>query len=303
MNFNHTMSNSIISKAACLVLSTALLSACTLALAQDTPEPSPWSISGYGTLGYSQLQRDPEVSFVRDLSQRGPKTHRSASFRPENTRLGFQGAYRLSPQTDAVLQLVLRDKTANSVANSVEWAYVSHRPSEELTLRGGRLGIDVFLLSDYRNLGYAQTSVRPNWDYYGFMPIYSLDGMDATYTHTTQAARWSVKSQWGKAQATVPMVAQIDYDFEARGFWNLSVQREAGPWRLKAGYAAIRIANEAPLSDLTNPAACASRHVDSWYQQPSRAYGAKTCCLPTAELHTWPWVLATTTVHGNFNQK
>ncbi|MBV5323468.1 hypothetical protein JZU51_01725, partial [bacterium] len=122
-------------------------------------------------------------------------------------------------------------------------------------VRLGRVGVDVFLLSDYRNLGYAQTSVRPNWDFYGFMPIYSLDGADATYTLNTDAARWNIKSQLGRSQADVPMISGASYRFVANNFFDLTVTREAGPWRLKAGYATMKAANEAPLDALTGPLA------------------------------------------------
>jgi len=225
------------------------------AWAQDTlpmSDPTPWSFSGYGTLGYSQLQGSDELTFVRDLSQPGSLTPRTSSFKPDS-RLAVQAAYRVSAQTDAVVQAVWRQKAQATAGNSIEWAYLSHRPTEDLTVRGGRVGIDVFLLSDYRNLGYAQSTVRPNWDYYGFMPIYSLDGIDATYTHTTDAARWSLKSQWGRAQAVVPIITGQNYDFVAQSFWDVSLQREAGPWRVKAGYATMTIANEAPLAALTDP--------------------------------------------------
>lgn len=258
MNCSNPMSQPIFSnptgltsaKLGRLALAAALLTLSAAASAQDTSfDPPPWSFSGYGTLGYSHLQGDSGISFVRDLSQSGST---NGSFKPDS-RLGVQGAYRFSPQTDAVVQAVWRENAGASVTNSLEWAYLSHRPNEDLTLRGGRLGIDVFLLSDYRNLGYAQATVRPNWDYYGFMPIYSLDGVDATYTHTSGATRWSLKSQWGRAQAVVPMIGGYDYDFVARGFWDVSLQRETGPWRIKAGYLNMTIGNEAPLAGLAGP--------------------------------------------------
>jgi hypothetical protein len=216
-------------------------------------DPSPWSFSGYGTLGYSHQDNDLPNYFVRDLTQ-GVKSLRSGSWLPDS-RVGLQAAYRFSPQTDAVVQAVVRDKTEATLGNSIEWAYLSHRPAPELNVRIGRLGIDVFLLSDYRNLGYAQTTVRPNWDFYGFMPIYSLDGIDANYSLNTDGARWNLKSQWGRSQAIVPVVGGMNYDFIVDDFRDITLVREAGPWRLKVGYAAMKVTNEAPLAALTGPLA------------------------------------------------
>ena len=213
---------------------------------------SPWSFSGYGTLGYSHENKD-DLNFVRDLGQKATSP-RNSTWLPDS-RIGLQAAYRFSPQTDAVVQVVARDKDGATLGNSIEWAYLSHRPGEDLNLRFGRVGIDVFLLSDYRNLGYAQTTVRPNWDYYGFMPIYSLDGLDATYSLNTAAGRWSFKSQFGRSQADVPVISGDTYDFVVNNFFDVTVTHESGPWRFKAGYATMKVANEAPLAALSGPLA------------------------------------------------
>jgi hypothetical protein len=215
-------------------------------------DPSPWSFSGYGTLGYSH-ENERNLEFVRDLSQEAG-SGRSGSWQTDS-RLGLQAGYRINPQTDAVAQLVIRDKTDPTLGNSIEWAYLSHRPLPELNLRVGRVGIDVFLLSDYRNLGYAQTTVRPNWDYYGFMPIYALDGLDASYTLSTDNARWNFKTQVGHVETAIPMLGGNNYHFVTDNFFDFSVVREAGPWRLKGGYASMTLANEAPLAALTQPLA------------------------------------------------
>ena len=252
-NFKHQwrkhMNTKLVGKAALLAL---WLGAASVQAQTNSNDPSPWTFSGYGTLGYSH-EDEPNLKFVRDLGQKASSTH-SGSWKTDS-RIGLQAGYRISPQTDAVAQLVLRDKTDATLGNSVEWAYLSHRPLPELNLRVGRVGIDVFLLSDYRNLGYAQTTVRPNWDYYGFMPIYSLDGLDASYTLNTDAARWNLKAQLGRVEAAVPMMAGNNYHFVADNFVDVSVVREAGPWRLKGGLASMSLANEAPLGALTQPLA------------------------------------------------
>ena len=229
----------------------ALLFGVTLAQAQEQAgTPSPWSVTGYGTLGYSHEDK-PDLDFVRDLGQRDKAAAARSGTWLTDSRVGLQVAYRFNPQTDAVIQAVVRDKDRATVGNSIEWAYLSHRLAPELNVRLGRVGIDVYLLSDYRHLGYAQTTVRPNWDFYGFMPIYSLDGADATYSLNTDAARWSFKSQLGRSQADVPMIGGASYRFVADNFFDFTVTRETGPWRLKAGYMMAKAGNEAPLDALT----------------------------------------------------
>ena len=46
-------------------------------------------------------------------------------------------------------------------------------------MRVGRVGLPVFMISDYRNVGYANTMLRPPAEMYSQVPINSIDGVDA----------------------------------------------------------------------------------------------------------------------------
>ena len=37
------------------------------------------------------------------------------------------------------------------------------------------------MISDFRDVGFANTPVRPNLDVYGQVPVSSFEGIDATY--------------------------------------------------------------------------------------------------------------------------
>ena len=230
----------------------AILLTPTLSHAQDaTDDLKSWSLSGYGTLGYSN-DGSQTLGFVRDLSQSGDTTVKG-NWRPDS-RIGVQFANRFSPQSEAVVQAVLRDKSETTLDNSIEWAFIALRPTPGLNLRLGRVGIDFFLLSDYRNLGYAQTTVRPNWDFYGFLPLYSMDGADVAYTFNAADARWNLKTQIGQSKVDLP-IADSAFNLEAKQFIDFSLTREAGPWRHKLALATMKAPNEAPLGQLTGPLA------------------------------------------------
>jgi len=218
--------------------------------ADDLAVTSPaWSFSGYGTLGYSHSTND-RLEFTRDLSQRTADDQNG--LRPDN-RIAMQAAYLFSPQTEAVVQAVLRDKVSEpSLGNALEWAYVAHRPVPELQIRVGRVGMDVFMLSDYRNLGYAQTSVRPPPEFYGFIPLYSLDGLDLAYTLNPggESAIWTIKAQYGRGQESFQLSASDTYQLEGDPFWDVSLVRESGPWRFKVGYTHLNVYSNAPIDSL-----------------------------------------------------
>ena len=210
---------------------------------------NPWRFSAYGSLTYSRDDQD-HLGFVRDLAQAAPR-HAGGSLRPDS-RMGLQVNYRINADTEAVMQAVAREKAAATLGNSIEWAYVAWRPSATWQARLGRVGADIFLLSDYRNLGYAQTTVRPNWEFYGFLPIYTVDGGDLTYKFDDNAVRWSLKAQAGRTGANVPVVGGDIYRLTARNFKNLTLTRETDQWRIKAGAATMTLDREAPFSALTN---------------------------------------------------
>jgi len=62
-----------------------------------------------------------------------------------------------------------------------EWVFAKWQPASGLSLRAGRMGAPFFMVSDFRDVGYANTTVRPNLDVYGQVPVSYFDGADAAY--------------------------------------------------------------------------------------------------------------------------
>jgi hypothetical protein len=46
----------------------------------------------------------------------------------------------------------------------------------------GRIGLDVYALSEYRNVGFSYLWVRPPVEFYAPVPFYSFDGLDLTWS-------------------------------------------------------------------------------------------------------------------------
>ncbi|HET6718929.1 MAG TPA: hypothetical protein VFH22_04750, partial [Rhodocyclaceae bacterium] len=206
-------------------------------------------LSGYGSLSGSRDNRD-DLAPIRDISQRPADGHTTGATLRLDSRLAAQAAYRVDAQTEMVLQAVVRDQVDHSLAGNIELGYAEWRPQGELKLRGGRVGYDAFLMSDHRNLGYATTSVRPPTEFYGWIPVFSLDGVDATRDFRDDEVLWKLKAQLGNSRLTIPMGDQ-DARLIVEDLWSLTLTRDAGVWRLKAGLSGLRIANEAaPLAAL-----------------------------------------------------
>lgn len=193
-------------------------------------------LSGFGTLGYSHEGRD-RIGFMRNATQ--PVSENSNASFVSDSSLGLQLNYTPSPQFEAVVQMVARDKQRTSLGNSVEWAFAAWHPNEALDLRAGRMGLDVFLLSDYRNLGFAQPWIRPPTEFYGWIPFFSVNGVDAAYNFRSGDTRWRIKAQFGNSASDIPLDASNTFRFKADKVRDLTVQAEYGAWQFKAGHLAF----------------------------------------------------------------
>jgi hypothetical protein len=211
------------------------------ALATDT-DMGNLRLSGYGTLGYVG-DNHKEIATMRDVSQTLSEGYKTGNSWKVDSRLDLQVDYRFSPTVEAVAQAVLRDQVVKTLDTTMELAYVGVATAPDWTVRLGRLGLDVFLMSDHRNLGYAYNWVRPPQEYYSWLPVFSLDGLDVTYKTTMNNANWRIKAQLGQSEPSIAMGAS-SYQADVDKLFILSAQREAGPWRLKAGYAFLHVNNE-----------------------------------------------------------
>ncbi|SFU63041.1 hypothetical protein SAMN05216552_1006116 [Pseudoduganella namucuonensis] len=67
--------------------------------------------------------------------------------------------------------------------------------NDEVNVRIGRVVIPAFLISDYQNVGYANTMMRPPIEIYGRFPLEGANGADFNYQHAfgnTNSCRWAL---------------------------------------------------------------------------------------------------------------
>lgn len=222
-----------------------LLFLCAMPVLADAA-PSPIRLSGYGTLAYS-WENNPQLAPVRDMAQRpqGPFAFSADETWLMDSRLGLQAAYRHSPRLGALVQLLLHDQIRQEADGTVELAYLDLQPAEQLRLRVGRIGFDGYLMSDHRNLGYAYAWMRPPTEFYGWMPMFGLDGADLTHAWSADGVHWRARAQVGSTKKWFPM-GKTDFQFHGDSLWSLSLQREEGPWRWKTGVSGFTSSAEVP---------------------------------------------------------
>jgi len=143
------------------ILCAGLFLLCAAPAFPDTGAPL-WeriTLSGFGTLGLVTAAAD-DVGFRRDMNQDIAVFDQDIRIETDSL-LGIQTDIRLTPDLDAGVQFVLRHQADMDIENSLHLAFLRYRFTPQVTVRAGRMGIDVYMLSDYRNVGFAYPWVRP----------------------------------------------------------------------------------------------------------------------------------------------
>ena len=216
--------------------STALI--CNAASADDGLR-----VGGFGSLGYANDDRS-DLSPNRDLSQQAKNGAATGASWRLDSRLGIQLEYGVNSSMDLVGQFVVRDQFKADVDSATELLYLSFRPQSQLDVRIGRINFDAFLMSDHRNVGYAYSWVRPPSEFYAWIPIFSMDGIDAAYNLRSEDVRWRIKAQAGSSSVLLPIVN--GYQFKAQNMFGMSLTRQTASWRLKASYTQLKVGSDVP---------------------------------------------------------
>jgi len=111
------------------------------------------------------------------------------------SKLGLQGTFALTEQTQIVAQLVSRG--ADDWTPEMEWAFLSHDFDNGFTTRIGRLRVPLYMYSDYLEVGYAQPWANPPADVYSIVPVSSYDGIDIIYDTDLGDASLSLQASYG----------------------------------------------------------------------------------------------------------
>jgi hypothetical protein len=275
----------------------------SLAQASDVPGAG-LRVSGFGSLGLMRADGPEGWRYRREIGQPGGRGSTRAD---TDSRLGLQLNYAPSARVEWVGQLLATRRSAYaSPADIVEWAFVAYRPNADLTLRGGRLNIDQFLMSDYRNVGFAYLMARPPVEFYGSLPT-SLDGVDIARAWDLADARWRAKVYFGRAQGGD---LATDSRIPVRPVLGATVSREADGLLLRAALTRGSIADAAPalrplfnglqaLSALPLPEVAAQagalrRQLDA--NGTDFTYAALGLSY---ERHDWQWTAELTRVSGH----
>ena len=216
-----------------LALAIAIASATSASAARaDEPEPRIFLFSGFGTLGATHSSESMADFTSSSLKPNGAGFTHGWSVGVDSV-LGVQVTGNFTPQLSAVVQVVLEQQYNNSYAPAVEWANIKYQFTPEFSVRAGRIALPVFLVSDYRKVGYANPWVRPPVEVYGLLPVGESDGVDASYRLHTGELTHTLQGMYGRNDVKLPGDTGTA---KARGLWGISYTAEYGAATLHASY-------------------------------------------------------------------
>ncbi len=191
------------------------------------------NFSGFGTLGLSRTNTD-KTDFIRDAQLSGATKSVNANV---DSNFGIQVTGTANPWLSATVQMLSMERNQSYMTTEAEWAFVKVKPLDGLTLRGGRMAMPMFAVSESRNVGYANTWLRPPGEVYGLAKIPRLDGADASYSVEMGSSTFTATALAGKGTFPRKGLADLLID-NARG---LNLQWEADGIAVRLGQVRARV--------------------------------------------------------------
>lgn len=164
-----------------------------------------FSFSGFATLGLVRTSTD-DAQYNIPNQTRGADKSASAEV---DSKLAAQVGAKFNSTFSATLQLLSKQNGKGNFTPGVEWAFLKAQLAPSVSVRLGRMGGPFFMVSDFRDVGFANTMLRPPQDVYGQVPVSHFDGADLTYQLPVGSATLTMQALVGKAS---DVVGRLDVD-------------------------------------------------------------------------------------------
>jgi hypothetical protein len=142
---------------------------------------------------------------------------------------GVQATVHLTDTISGTTQVLLRRLYNDGFELDVPLAFLKAQVNKDFAVRLGRLPLPVFLVSDFRQVGYANTWIRPPVEVYGQVPLDSVDGLDVLYTGNAGPVSFNGQAFFGKTNLSLSAA-----DVSVKDFWGVNASASVGPLTFRA---------------------------------------------------------------------
>jgi hypothetical protein len=150
-------------------------------------------ISGYLTFATSYATSDnpTDISYYNELAHT-----EHWDFDTRQNHVGVQLYSALTNKVSVTLALTAQGGQSGYEVTP-EWAYGTYQFNQDWGLRMGRYKGPFYMVSDYRDVGYAYPWVRPPEEVYSTNPIKSIDGLDLVFQKTVNDVNYLLEIYGG----------------------------------------------------------------------------------------------------------
>lgn len=194
------------------------------AFAQDS---SNVRISGFGTGALTWTNTD-KAEFGRPNQASGAGKDVTTGV---DSNFGVQADYAVNSWLSVTGQGLVRKDAQDDFGAELAWAFAKAKVSDDVSFRVGRMGVPAFMISDYRNVGYANTMLRPPAEMYSQMLFNTIDGADVTWQHSYGDTTYTAQLAIGKSK--VDLIDGLSLD--GRRMTALNLVAEHGPLTVRFG--------------------------------------------------------------------
>lgn len=194
------------------------------------------SFSGFATLGLTHNSSD-ELQYHRDFTI---NSHEGTSL-ASSSIIGGQANLDFSGGWDAVVQVVYQDRVSNKLDDYFEWAFLRRRLGRNWAIRAGRLHADLYLLSEYKTVGYAYLWTHPPVEFYGpAVSVSQINGVDIEYSTNIGAGFLQTKLAYGSSEAKMQgFIDKFDMTFDDITVGNITYSQN--DWKIRVSFAQVEI--------------------------------------------------------------
>ncbi len=207
----------------------------------------PITISGFGTGAITRTDSDGAEFSRMNQASGAAKDWRTGV----DSNLGLQATGKFSDTISFTAQgLVHKYGDQDKYGAELTWAFAKFKINDDFSVRLGRVGLPVYMISDVRNVGYANTMLRPPTEVYRQVPFDSVDGGDVTYQHSFGDS--TVTAQLGVGKTTVRLPQGVDVDFDRTMAAQVLLERGPFTYRLGHSRTKLTVTGNPNVTTLTN---------------------------------------------------
>jgi len=194
------------------------------------------SLSGFGTVGFAHTNTN-QAEFRPTVFPSQGADNSGLDFGVDS-KLGLQANARLNAQFSSAVQVLVQRGKENKELPRISMAFAQWQPTSTLAVRVGRLRWGAFFATESLAVGYSNPWIRVPVDVYGQVPMYTIDGIDASYQMNFGDTSLTVQPMFGTTnfELPAPFPGATVIDGKSNNLRGINLVAENGSWTVRAGY-------------------------------------------------------------------